>query len=110
VSVLIVRNEAKAYIDVAAGIRRKTLAVGDKGLMSQFQLKAGALLPLHSHHYEQIGYLVSGEMQLMIGEEEHRVQPGDSWSISANVPHGARIVKDTVALEIFMPVRRDYLD
>lgn len=107
---MIAKKEARSFVYVVKGVRRKTLAVGDKGLMSQFLLEEGAVLPLHSHCHEQIGYLQSGEIVLIIGEEEHLLQAGDSWAIPADMHHAARAVKDAVALEVFIPVRQDYLD
>lgn len=107
---MIAKKEARSYVYVIKGVRRKTLAVGDKALMSQFLLEEGATLPLHSHPHEQVGYLLSGEIILAVGEEEHALGSGDSWAIPADVPHAARAVKDAVALEVFVPVRQDYLE
>ena len=37
------------------------------------------------------------------------MEPGDSWSIPGNAKHGAEIKEDSVALEVFSPVRADYI-
>ncbi len=97
------------YRQVLDGIALKTLVYGDNSLMVEFRLQKGATLPLHSHPHEQTGYLVRGSMQLEIGRETHDVLPGDSWSIPGEVVHGARIIEDSVAVEVFSPVREDYL-
>jgi len=91
------------------GIRMKTLCYGERTLMTEFVLEQGRTLPIHSHPYEQTGYLVKGHMRLRIGSEEHEATPGDSWCIAAGVEHGARILEDSVAVEVFSPVRQDYL-
>jgi quercetin dioxygenase-like cupin family protein len=52
---------------------------------------------------------VKGRIRLSIGTEEYDVRPGDSWCIPDGVEHGARIVEDSVAVEVFSPVREDYL-
>lgn len=106
---MIVKN-GKPYIDVVAGVRRKTLAYGAKGLMSEFSLRAGADLPPHSHPHEQIGYLVSGALILTVDGQDYTLQPGDSWAISGDVPHRAKALADSVAIEVFVPVREDYRD
>jgi len=59
--------------------------------------------------YEQTGYLVKGHVVLRIGEAEHDTTPGDSWCIPMNVTHGARILEDSIAIEVFSPARADYL-
>ena len=61
------------------------------------------------HPYEQTGYLVSGHLVLTIGEDVNDVRPGDSWCIPGNVRHGAEIIEESVAVEVFSPVREDYL-
>jgi quercetin dioxygenase-like cupin family protein len=102
-------KHASGYIPVAEGISRKTLVHGMHTLMTEFVLKKDALLPAHKHPQEQTGYLVSGHMFLTIGDAVHEVRPGDSWVIPGNVEHRATIIADSVAVEIFSPVRDDYL-
>ena len=97
------------YKRAKAGIEQKTLVYGEKTLMVEFRLHQGASLPLHAHPHEQTGYLVSGRILLTIGEVTHEVLPGDSWCIGGGVRHGAEILEDSVALEVFAPVRKEYL-
>lgn len=97
------------YKTVLEKIRMKTLAYGEKTLMVEFRLEAGAALPRHNHPHEQTGYLVSGRLDLTIGDQCHAVRPGDSWTIPGDVEHNAVAVEDTVAIEVFSPVREDYL-
>ena len=102
------RSDA-GYLPALEGILRKTLVHGEKMLLTEFRLSNGAVLPRHAHPYEQTGYLVQGRMRLTIGSEQHDVRPGDSWSIPGKVEHGADILEDSIAIEVFSPVRDDYL-
>jgi quercetin dioxygenase-like cupin family protein len=97
------------YRQALDGIEQKTLVHGDKTLMVEFRLQKGAALPLHSHPHEQIGYLVKGRIRLTIGADVHEVLPGDSWCIPGDVPHCAEIIEESVAVEVFSPVREEYL-
>lgn len=97
------------YKQTLAGIEQKTLVYGDKTLLVEFRLQKAATLPLHSHPHEQTGYLVKGQLRLTVGEDVHEVLPGDSWCIPGDVLHCAEIVEDSVAIELFSPVREDYL-
>lgn len=106
---MFVKNSSQAPIAVTEGIQRKTLAVGAHTLMAEFAMAAGKQLPLHSHPHEQIGYLVSGKIILTIGEESSELLPGDSWAVPGNVLHSATVLADAVAIEVFYPVREDYL-
>jgi quercetin dioxygenase-like cupin family protein len=103
------RSDANDYKMVAPGIRMRTLCFGSNTLMTEFRLRHGHTLPIHAHPQEQIGYLVSGHIVLTIGEETHDVLAGDSWCITGGVEHGAEVLQDAVAVEVFSPVREDYL-
>ena len=99
----------EGYKPVLDGIRMKTLNYGKNTLMVEFRLEKGKLLPRHAHPHEQAGYLVSGRLRLFIGDEEFPAEPGDNWCIAGGVEHGAEVLEDAVAIEVFSPVREDYL-
>lgn len=99
----------QGYIPVVDGVKRKTLVYGKKTLMTEFLLEKGKILPKHKHPQEQTGYLVSGKIVLVVEDEEFEANPGDSWVIPGNVEHWAKIIEDSVAVEVFAPVREDYL-
>lgn len=103
------KHDETGYITPLAGIKQKTLVYGDRTLMTHFYLEKGSALPIHSHPYEQTGYLISGRLRLTIGTEKYDAYPGDAWNIAAGLDHGAEILEDSVALEVFSPVREDYL-
>lgn len=77
--------------------------------MTEFILGNGKLLPMHRHPQEQTGYLISGHIILTINGVKYDMKPGDSWAIPGDVDHGAETIEDSVAIEIFSPVRSDYL-
>jgi quercetin dioxygenase-like cupin family protein len=92
------------------GVQLGTMVHGEKTLMAQFTLEKGSDLPDHSHLYEQTGLLISGRIVISIDGVDHEALPGDSWCIGPNVSHSARAIEDSVAIEVFSPVREDYLD
>jgi len=98
-----------AYRQALPGILMKTLCYGERTLMTEFVMDARSMLPLHAHPYEQTGYLVKGRIRLSTGGVEHDVRPGDSWCIGMNIEHGATIIEDSVAVEVFSPLREEYL-
>ena len=99
----------EGYRQVLPGVSMKTLSYGHEMLFTRFCLRANCSLPCHQHPQEQTGYLISGSILLTIGDEVFKVVPGDSWNIPGNVVHGAMILEDSVAIEVFSPVREDYL-
>lgn len=103
------RQSSNGYGQPLSGIEQKTLVYGSNTLMVEFRLQKDASLPLHSHPHEQTGYLVKGSIRLTIGSDCHDVLPGDSWCIPGGVLHCAEIIEDSVAVEVFSPVREEYL-
>ncbi|HPQ54811.1 MAG TPA: cupin domain-containing protein [Spirochaetota bacterium] len=101
-------SEIKA-VDIVQGITMKTTVFGEHTLMTEFHLVKGVTLPSHCHPHEQTGYLVSGKLILRVGNEEFSVDPGDSWCVPGNVPHSAVAIEESTAIEVFSPVREDYL-
>jgi mannose-6-phosphate isomerase-like protein (cupin superfamily) len=95
-----------SFVDMAPGIKRRTMANGDKTVICEFRFTKGAVVPLHSHLYEQTGFLISGRLIFTIDDDEVEVTPGDSWCIKADVPHSAEVPEETVLIEAFSPVRR----
>jgi quercetin dioxygenase-like cupin family protein len=106
---MIQKFSVNGYKNALAGIDQKTLVHGNRTLMVEFKLQKDASLPIHSHPHEQIGYLVEGRIQLTIGSEVYDIAQGDSWCIPGGTLHGAKIMMDSVAIEVFSPIREDYL-
>ncbi len=102
-------HDSSGYKDALEKVKIKTLVHGSKTLMAEFRLEQGAILPRHKHPHEQTGYLVSGKMDLTIGDRTYPVAPGDSWCIPGDAEHNAIAHERSVAIEVFSPVREDYL-
>ena len=103
------KSNNNGYKQALEGIKFKTLVYGERTLFTEFRLEKGSKLPRHRHPHEQTGYLVGGRMRFSIGEETYEVEPGDSWCIPSDVEHGGEIMQDSIAIEVFSPVRKDYL-
>lgn len=103
------KANSDGYTEMLAGIRMKTLVYGKNTLFTEFRMNADSFLPNHSHSHEQTGYLVEGRLRLTIGNRTFDVAKGDSWCIPGNTDHSAEILENSVAIEVFSPVREDYL-
>jgi len=103
------KASGEGYIKVLDGVERKTLVYGENTLLTEFRLEKGKVLPMHKHPQEQTGYLVTGHIVLTIDGVKYDMLPGDSWAIPGNTEHGAEIIDDSIAIEVFSPVREDYL-
>ena len=103
------KHSREGYIKALPGVNRKTLVYGEKTLLTEFILTKGSMIPEHAHPNEQTGYLVKGKLRFTIGSEIIDAEPGDSWCIASDKIHGAEILEDSTVIEIFSPVREDYL-
>ncbi len=66
--------------------------------------------PPHSHPHEQISYVVSGEINCILGNEVTRLGPGDIFTVPPNVPHCIQLLTEKVRLvDTFSPIREDFL-
>ena len=101
--------DATGYTEIFPGVQLKTRVFGSKTLLAEFRFEKGNRIPSHQHPYEQTGYLISGRICLTIGDERFDVAPGDTWCIPCDMEHGANVVENSVVVEVFSPVRKDYL-
>ena len=90
-------------------ISRK-LVTGEREMLAQIWLKKGAIVPMHDHVSEQISYVLQGALRFTIGGEEFIVREGEVLCIPSAVPHQAEALDDTFELDVFSPIRQDWLD
>lgn len=97
-------------IEPVPGCRMRT-PFGNNLMLSYLEMDPGAEVPLHHHPHEQGGILIKGVLELTIGEETRRVEPGAMFLIPPNVPHRAVAVEGpVVVLDVFSPIREDYAE
>lgn len=87
---------------------RKVIA-GEKAMVAQIYLAKGAVVPLHHHESEQISYIIEGALKFELEGKEVVVRKGEVLYIESNVPHSAIALEDTFDLDIFSPLRIDWL-
>jgi quercetin dioxygenase-like cupin family protein len=89
-------------------IWRKVIA-GEKAMVAQVYLSKGAVVPEHSHESEQITYVLEGALEFEIENRTIVVSTGEVLRIPSHVPHRAVALEDTMDLDIFSPIRTDWL-
>ena len=104
---LTLRDQADP-VEMFPGIVRRTLNAGDRTMLCEIELAKGAVVPLHTHPHEQIGYLSRGRLLFRIGDDERELGEGDSWVIPGDVPHVVTALEDSIAIDVFSPPRDEY--
>jgi quercetin dioxygenase-like cupin family protein len=103
------KSTSGKHTELIRGVHLKTAVYGKQTLLTEVRMDQGAVIPPHKHPHEQTGYLVSGQLEFLVNGEHITAHPGDSWNIAGDVEHGATAVVDSVVVEVFSPVREDYL-
>jgi quercetin dioxygenase-like cupin family protein len=108
-SVRLHRWDELALEKVTEMVSRKIIA-GDRAMLAQNYLKRGALVPLHAHPSEQLTYVLQGALKFLVNGEEIVVREGEVLLIPSMVEHQAEALEDTFDLDVFSPLRQDWLD
>lgn len=105
-----VENKSIALTDLGGGVVRKVLVYSENLMSVELHFEKGAVGAKHSHPHEQIGYLISGSLLYQEeGQEDKVLVAGDTYYVAPNVVHGVVAVEETKLLDIFTPMRKDFV-
>jgi quercetin dioxygenase-like cupin family protein len=88
----------------------RKMIVGEKCMLAQIFLAKGAVVPEHHHDAEQITYILEGALQFHIEGKDVVVRQGQVLVIPSNVPHSALALEDTLDVDVFSPLRYDWIN
>ena len=95
---------------VTQTISRKIIN-GKLGMVAQIRLAKGARVPRHKHESEQITWILSGALQFRLEDgRELVVSAGEVLVIPSWMEHEATALEDTLDVDIFAPIRKDWLE
>jgi quercetin dioxygenase-like cupin family protein len=89
-------------------ISRKVIS-GEKITLAQIFIAKDGVVPLHDHESEQICSVLAGALRFELQGKEIMARKGDVLHIPSNVPHRVVAVEDSLALDVFSPIRTDWL-
>jgi quercetin dioxygenase-like cupin family protein len=89
---------------------QRQFVVGQDIMVARVLMKKGCIVPLHSHHNEQITYILDGALKFWIDGKEIVVNAGEVLTIPPHMPHRAEALVDTVDLDVFNPPRADWIN
>lgn len=96
-------------LEVMSDVISRKVISGQKAMVAQVFLKKDAVVPEHHHESEQITYILEGALKFHLEGKEVIVRKGEVLHIPSNVPHRAVAMEDTLDLDIFSPIRLDWL-
>jgi quercetin dioxygenase-like cupin family protein len=89
---------------------QRQFVVGQEIMLARVLLRKGCIVPEHSHHNEQLTYVLDGALKFWIDGQEIVVHSGEVLCIPAHMPHKAEALEDTVDLDVFNPPRADWIN
>jgi quercetin dioxygenase-like cupin family protein len=96
-------------LETMSDVISRRIVSGEKAMVAQVYLKKDAVVPLHHHESEQITYILEGALKFELDGREIVVHKGEVLVIPSNMPHRAVALEDTLDLDVFSPIRHDWL-
>lgn len=83
---------------------------GDRVTIARFELKKGGVVPKHVHANEQVSCVLSGALRFDLDGREVIVRAGEVIQIPGDVEHAVDVLEDAVVMDVFSPIRQDWID
>jgi len=94
---------------VGKGLSRQILGYDGQIMLVRVKFQKGAIGYVHEHYHSQSTYVVSGQFEVMINGEKKILKDGDGFYVEPDAPHGAVCLEDGELIDVFSPVRADFL-
>lgn len=91
------------------GVDFLVLSIGNDTMVTKMRYKTTDNVPFHKHPNEQSGYVISGKYKVKFGGNEYSLSQGDTYSIPADIEHSIEIIEAGEVIDIFSPIRQDYM-
>lgn len=96
-------------LDKVTEMLSRKIVTGEREMLVQVYVKRGCLVPLHAHQSEQMTYVLQGALKFLVAGEEITVREGEVIHIPSGVEHQTEALEDTFELDVFSPIREEWL-
>lgn len=104
----ILPRERAIPVELWPGVMRRTLVWADNAMVCEVEMARGYVVPPHHHVHEQVGYVVKGRMEFTLDGKTGILGPGAGYAIPSNAVHSFVVLEDSIAVDVFSPVREEY--
>lgn len=104
-----IENADVPWEQMSEGVKRKIMAYDDKLMLVRVEFEKGGIGNLHHHYHVQITHVEKGKFEVEISGQKKILQAGDAFYVPANAVHGAVCLDDGVLIDIFSPMREDFI-
>ena len=106
---MFIPNHEVQFETVAHGVKRKIMGYDERLMLVRVEFETGSIGSLHSHYHSQITSIESGSFEVEIGAEKKILKTGDAFYIPPNVVHGVVCLEQGVLIDMFSPMREDFV-
>lgn len=94
---------------MSEGVRRKIMTYDEKIMLVRVEFEKGGIGPLHQHIHIQVTNVESGKFEIEIDGVKKILVAGDVFHVPSMVWHGAKCLEKGVLIDVFTPMREDFL-
>ncbi len=102
-------SEAIEWEVVAPGVKRKIMAYDSSLMLVKVAFEKGGVGSLHNHYHSQISYVAKGQFEVEVNGEKKVLKAGDVFYAAPNLMHGAVCLEDGLLIDVFSPMREDFI-
>ncbi|MBR0406717.1 MAG: cupin domain-containing protein [Clostridia bacterium] len=103
------KHDETKLIDLGGGTTRRILSYNEELMAVEVGFETGAVGATHTHPHTQCSYVLKGKFMYYVEDEGVELNPGDSIVVPPNLPHGTKCLEAGTLLDIFTPMRQDFL-
>ena len=96
--------------ELGGGVSRQIMGFDNQIMMVKVKFEKGAVGAPHQHFHTQTTYCASGKFEFTVDGVKNTVEVGEGVYIAPNLLHGALCLEAGVLVDVFSPVREDFLD
>ncbi len=104
-----IEEEKIAWEKVDDKVKRKILGFNENIMMVKVEFQTGGIGYVHKHPHSQVTYIESGKFDVQVGEEKKILKGGDCYFIPPDIEHGVVTLEGGILLDVFSPMREDFL-
>lgn len=94
---------------VGEGVKRKIMTYDANLMMVKVSFETGGIGTPHQHIHTQMSYVESGAFAITIADETKTLRAGDVYYIPPNIRHGAVCLESGILIDVFTPMREDFV-
>lgn len=94
---------------ISEGVKRKIMGYDDTIMLVNVAFEKGAIGVMHKHYHAQITHVVSGQFEITIGNISKIIKAGDCFYVEPQAMHGAVCLEDGLLIDVFSPIREDFM-